>query len=120
MSSQDIPSAAAEDSMSTPFDTSRLQQPAQSTTEHSVLIDLADRMLNSHIKVPELPVFTGDLLMYPAWKSAFTALIEGKNIPKSDKIHHLKRYVGGEAKECIDGNFLFSTVDSFNEAKRVL
>ena len=32
----------------------------------------------------------------------------------------MKRYVGGEAKECIDGNFLFSTVDSFNEAKRVL
>ena len=63
VSSQDIPSAAAEDSMSTPFDTLRLQQPAQSTTQHSVLIDLADRMLNSHIKVPEPPVFTGDPLM---------------------------------------------------------
>ena len=43
------------------------------------------------------------------WSIAFKVLIEDKGISEADKIHYLKRYVGGSAKEAISGYFLLQT-----------
>ena len=46
--------------------------------------------------------------------------MENERIPGCDKIHYLKQYLSGEVLQCIEGHFLFSTVESFCAAKRVL
>ena len=46
--------------------------------------------------------------------------MENKRIPRCDKIYYLKRYLSGEALQCVEGHFLFSTVESFITTKRVL
>ena len=96
------------------------QQRMYEQSQNNLIEDLAERMLATRVQPPEPPIFTGNPLEYPGWRSAFEILVENKNIPAAEKIHYLKRYVGGEARECIDGNFLFSTENSFIDAKRIL
>jgi hypothetical protein len=50
------------------------------------------------------------------WKSAFAALIDSKNIPDFERIHYLKRYLGGEAKEAGEGMFYFDTDEAYTDA----
>ena len=92
--------------------------PAMDSTR--VLADLAAQLHVSRIPVPEPPVFSGDPLDYASWKSAFETLIEQKQIPTAERIHYLKRYLGGKARECIEGYFLYSSESSFAEAKELL
>ena len=61
----------------------------------------------------------GDPLKHPAWKSSFEILIERRGIPNLEKIHYLKRYVGGSSKECIESFFLLHSDDVFEKAKEL-
>ena len=69
---------------------------------------------------PEPGIFTGDPLKYAEWKSSFATLIGEKNIPDEEKIHYLKRYIGGEAKEAVEGFFLMNSENAYEDAKALL
>ena len=47
--------------------------------------------------MPEPEVFVGDTLMFSGWKSSVSILLESKAIPSHERIHHLKRYLDGDA-----------------------
>ena len=59
-------------------------------------------------------------LKYPGWKCSFETSIDQKNIPPIERIHYLKKYLGGYAKEAVEGYFLLTTVDSYDEARALL
>lgn len=63
---------------------------------------------------------SGDPLSYPGWKSAFQILIEQRQIPVSERLHYLKRYVSGPVKDVIEGYFLLSSDTAYEEAKKTL
>ena len=54
--------------------------------------------------------------MYPSWRSAFSALIDNHNIPNEQRIHYLKRYLGGDAEACVTSFLLIPTGESYKEA----
>ena len=95
------------------------QDPRSMQQESNTVLDLAEYMLALRVQPPEPPIFSGNPLEYSGWKSAFEALVEKKRMPGCDKIHYLKRYLSGEALQCVEGYF-FSTAESFIAAKRVL
>ena len=95
------------------------QAPTESSTAHE-LADLAEQLYISRIPVPEPPVFSGSPLEYAAWKSAFEILRENKRIPPAENIHYLKQYLTGKARECVEGLFLFSTEEAYQEAEDLL
>jgi hypothetical protein len=74
----------------------------------------------SRIPAPEPPVFDGDPLQYHDWCVSLRTLIEERGIDERDKIHYLKRYVSGAAKEAISGFFLLKGDSAYSKAKRVL
>jgi ribosomal protein S27AE len=74
----------------------------------------------SRLPVQEPSVFTGDPLCYPAWKSAFSLLIERKNIPDSEKILYIQRYVSGKALEAVKGLFLVKDGSAYRQALQIL
>ncbi|XP_014677999.1 PREDICTED: uncharacterized protein LOC106817812 [Priapulus caudatus] len=74
----------------------------------------------SRLPVPEPPVFQGDPLEYPDWEASFAALIESRGIPVQERIHYLKRYLSGPAKEAVNGYFLLKSENAFEKAKSVL
>jgi hypothetical protein len=70
----------------------------------------------NRLPLPEPGIFTGDPLDYPSWKNSFSTLIESRNIAPAERIHYLKRYLGGKAKQCVESFLLMPTTDSYNEA----
>ena len=90
------------------------------TSNQDVFQTFAQQAYLNRLPVPEPSVFMGDPLMYAEWKHSFQVLIEGKGIPPLDKIHYLKMYVGGAAKECLEGFFLYSSPNGYDEARKVL
>ncbi|MES9904690.1 MAG: DUF1759 domain-containing protein, partial [Sedimenticola sp.] len=81
---------------------------------------LADQVSLSRLPAPEPSTFTGDPLSYPGWKSAFQTLIERRQIPPSERIHYLKRYLAGPVREVIEGYLLLESDEAYEEAKRTL
>ena len=84
------------------------------------MVDLVEQMYLSRVPAPEPPVFSGNPLEYAAWKSAFEALIDQRRIPAREKMHYLKKYISGKARECIEGYFLYTSDSTYEEAKAVL
>ena len=93
------------------------QYTAQDTTKESgltantpnVMADLVEQMYLSRVPAPEPPVFSGNPLEYAAWKSAFEALSDQRRIPAREKMHYLKKYISGKARECIEEYFLYTS-----------
>ena len=74
----------------------------------------------SRLPPPEPFEFSGDPLKYSDWKVAFDALIDKRNCTSLEKLHYLKRYVSGTAKEAIDGYFLLQSDQAYEQAKQTL
>lgn len=81
---------------------------------------LADQVSISRLPPPEPSVFLGDPLKYTGWKSAFQTLIEQRQIPANEKMHYLKKYLGGPVKDVVEHYFLLSSEDAYEEAKKLL
>ena len=77
---------------------------------------LHDTMTLNRLPVPTPSIFTGDPLQFLEWQVAFTALIDQRGMPASQKLHYLKQYLGGEAKEVVEGTFFGTDDDSYIRA----
>ena len=81
---------------------------------------LTDQVNLSRLPPPEPGIFSGDPLKFPGWKSDFQTLIETRRIPASERIHYLKKYLGGSAKEAVECYFLMTSDDAYDNAKKLL
>jgi hypothetical protein len=81
---------------------------------------LVDNQRHFNLPSPEPEIFCGDFLQFPTWIQAFETLIERKTTKPSEKIHYLRKYVSGEAKEAIDGLLILNSSDAYEMAKKVL
>ncbi|XP_040928809.1 uncharacterized protein LOC114866078 isoform X2 [Betta splendens] len=93
--------------------------PTQNETGALVKV-LAEAMSANRLPIPEPTVFCGDPLRFVHWKASFETLIEQKNIPTSEKIFFLQRYVGGAAREALEGYFLIGPEESYEAAWKLL
>ena len=95
--------------------------PPPSSSIDQKLLDLAksiaDQVSITRLPSPEPSIFHGDPLRYPGWKSAFQTLIEQRQIPANEKMHYLKKYLGGPVKDVVEQYFLLSSEDAYDEAK---
>jgi hypothetical protein len=85
-----------------------------------VIRTLADCVNVNRLPVPEPGIFTGDPLEYPSWRVSFKTLIESRNIPPEERVHYLKRFLGGAAQECVKSFLLMPTTDSYYEALNLI
>lgn len=93
---------------------------ATSTPPKSDISYLAQAVQNSialnRLPTTEPSVFNGDPIQFIEWKAAFVSLIDGKAISSADKLHYLKRYVGGPARKSLDGIFYRNDEEAYNDA----
>lgn len=93
----------------------------QPSDQLAVLVKLfADHMSILRLPPPEPGVFAGDPLRYGAWKCAFEMLIGSKIMSSVEKLHYLKKYLSGQAKEAVNGYFYLLDESSFENAMEVL
>ena len=81
---------------------------------------LAEKVSLSRLPPTELSVFYGDPMRYPSCKTASQTLIEQRRIPAGERLHYLKKYIGGQVKDTVESYFLLPPEDAFEEAKRLL
>ncbi|XP_036006796.1 eukaryotic translation initiation factor 3 subunit A-like [Fundulus heteroclitus] len=77
---------------------------------------LQDSVAMNRLPMPEPSTFTGDPIEFIEWKASFSALIDTKNISPADKLHYLKKYVGGSARTMLDGIFYRNDSDAYQDA----
>ena len=77
---------------------------------------LQDTMTLNRLPVSKPSVFTGDPLQFVEWQASFTALIDQKGISTSQKFHYLKQYLGGEAREVVEGTFFRTDDNAYAQA----
>ena len=80
----------------------------------------ADSINISRLPVPQPEVFTGNPLKFNSWMSSFSILIESKGLLSHEKIHYLKQYLGGEAKQTIETLDCLGDTDIYSKAKTLL
>ena len=80
-------------------------------------VELLKRMT---LPVPKPPIFTGDILEYPKWASAFDALIEEEAVKPGHKLYYLGEYTSGVAQKMISGLLGLQTEDAYRRARKVL
>jgi len=99
------------------------QSPIPQIQDHSIN-DLArvfqQQMYISRLPPPEPGIFVGDPIQFPGWLTSFELLIESRQITAAERLHYLKRYLDGPAKECIEGFVVLSTDSAYDEAKKLL
>ena len=74
----------------------------------------------SRLPPPEPTKFFGDPLHYSDWKLSFDSLIGKQNLSSIEKLHYLKRYVGGKAEAAISGFFLLQSPQAYEKAMAAL
>lgn len=75
-----------------------------------------DSIALNRLPTTEPSVFSGDPIQFIEWKAAFVSLIDGRAISSADKLHYLKRYVGGPARKSLDGIFYRNDDEAYNDA----
>ncbi|XP_065097354.2 uncharacterized protein [Paramisgurnus dabryanus] len=77
---------------------------------------LQDNIALNRLPVPEPFVFNGDPIQFVEWKAAFTSLIDQRAITPAEKLYYLKKYVGGPARQALDGNFYRNDNEAYQDA----
>ena len=94
---------------------------SEEDTKNVSLLDAISKQIKlSRLPAPEPGVFSGDPLLYPSWKRAFSTLIDRCGIESGDRIYYLQKYLGGATKECIEGYLLLSSDMAYDEAQALL
>ena len=75
-------------------------------------------MNRNHIPAPA--VFNGEPLEYTDWRIAFNGLIDSCPYTPLQKLHLLRQYVSGDAKECIKGYFTLKKPNAYQVALNAL
>ena len=68
----------------------------------------------------EPEVFGGDPLQFLSQKNSFKTLIDCRAIPQEERIYYLRKYVSGDAKQCIDCFLSLCTPEAYEEALTLL
>jgi len=81
----------------------------------SVTKTLVNQLMLSRLPAPEPSVFMGEPLKFPSWKASFISLIESRGIASFEALHYLKKYLGGAAKEAVEGLLFINSELAYGE-----
>ena len=99
---------------------SRSQQSQSSSVNSQVLESLKHLIQSSRMPLSEPSVFKGNPLEYASWRNEINSFVDRDGVSAPERIHCLKKYTSGCARECIDGYLSVFTTDSYNAARNML
>ena len=81
---------------------------------------LADAISLNRLPQQEPQVFYGDPIAYPPWRTSFDLLVGRQSISPDEKLMYLRKYLGGAAKEPLEGLFLMGGEAAYDKALEML
>ncbi|XP_013403245.1 uncharacterized protein LOC106168647 [Lingula anatina] len=89
-------------------------------TEESHLVSTNTLVAALSLPQPEIPKFSGDLISYRTFMTAFDTRIASRTASPSDRLYYLDQHLVGEPKDIVSGCFLFDPETGYQEARRLL
>eukprot|EP00745_Piridium_sociabile_P015411 TRINITY_DN22861_c0_g1_i1.p2 TRINITY_DN22861_c0_g1~~TRINITY_DN22861_c0_g1_i1.p2 ORF type:complete len:758 (-),score=115.49 TRINITY_DN22861_c0_g1_i1:4093-6366(-) len=81
---------------------------------------LAEALSLNRLPIQEPQMFYGDSMSYPAWRASFKLLIERQAISADEKLNYLQRFLGGPARDAVEGLFLMGGAAAYEKALEML
>ena len=101
--------------------TLNLSNQTQTTSMNMQVLEALKHLVqSSRMPLSEPTVFSGDPLDYALWRNEINAFVDRDTVSAAEKIHCLKKYTAGPARECIDGYLAVFTNDSYLAARNML
>ena len=99
---------------------SRSKSSESESFNNQIVETLKNLVQTSRMPLSEPSVFKGDPLEYAVWQSELASFIDRDGIEPAEKIHCLKKYTSGPARECIEGFLSVFSNDSYRAARKML
>ena len=91
------------------------------TADHVAATNLvAAAIQRSTLPTQEPTTFSGDPLLYTAWRYTFALLIESQDISDIQRLLYLQKYVSGAAKDAISSSFVSASPTAYSTAMNTL
>ena len=98
-----------------------LQQLVQVQTRQDELSALLTKQhVTNHLPVKEPPTFSGNVFDYPAFITAFDAIICDNVLSDKDRLYFLNKYTVGQANEVVKGFLAVNSDNTYKEARKLL
>ena len=99
---------------------SRAKSSNSDSLNSQIVETLKNLVQTSRMPLSEPSAFKGDPLEYAVWQSELASFIDRDGVEPAEKIHCLKKYTSGPARECIEGFLSVFSNDSYRAARRML
>ena len=76
--------------------------------------------INCSKKSVEPSIFEGDVLQFSDWEVDLDTYLRTERIKGHERLRHLKKFINGEARKCIEGYFTTNTDDAYLAARAAL
>jgi hypothetical protein len=98
-----------------------LQQLVQVQTRQAELSALLTKQhVTNHLPVKEPPTFSGNVFDYPAFITAFDAIICDNVLSDKDRLYFLNKYTVGQANEVVKGFLAVNSDNTYKEDRKLL
>ena len=87
---------------------------------HQLAQCLVTTMKSTKRTALEPSIFTGNPLEFNDWEIDFEGYIEAEGLVGKEPLRYLKKYVSGEAKDCISGYFTLNSEAAYKDARKQL
>ena len=99
--------------------------PALSETSNSSILTtlikgFTDALKDTNRKSVEPDKFYGDVLQYSDWEVDLEEYFAAEKITGHHRLRHLKKYLGGEARKCVESHLSSNTTASYDDARNLL
>lgn len=84
------------------------------------LVELLSAAMRRNKKSVEPTVFHGDTLEFTDWEVDIDAYFEDEGIEGTRRLRHLKRFLSGDARKCVEGYFVTNTNDAYLAVRETL
>ena len=97
-----------------------LRTPSNSEVMQQLATEISHGFARTRKADIEPKIFSGDPLDFDDWEYDFDTYVTTMGIEGGEKLRFLKKYVSGQAKECIEGQFFIRTHKSYEQARQKL
>ena len=94
----------------------------QQIIQNDRFLEIHEKQIASHHSSTNIgpPIFMGDVILYPSWRSAFNVLIYKKIFDDSEKLFLLGKFTGGKPRKMIQTYLSLGTSKSYKLALDLL
>lgn len=100
--------------------TPTLSTTSESSAISTLLKGFTEALAGSHKKSVEPEIFSGDVMKFSDWEVDLDEYLKAERVTGSHRLRHLKKFIHGEARKCVESHLAVNTDEAYQEARSLL